>query len=472
LVCFGRTTTNELDTPEENFSSFFQVIDSLKPDIVGISLLFSGALKIALDLAKSIRQRNSEIMLIFGGQHVTLCPESVIEHADAVCVGEGEQSTLSLMNAISRGEDYETLENFHFNTHSHLVKNLISPLQDVNKIPRLKYFPENEFYLQEGKMLSGSSYLGTITNTLIYLCSRGCPFDCSYCSSGILRNVHGSKRSLIERKNIDRIIEDLKSAKDLGCKYIVFSDRIFPWKEEWINEFSSKYREYVNLPFSVFAHPGMVKPQNFKRLLSAGLNRVTLGIQSGSERIRKDIYSRTDSNEKIIQTSRIFSELGIRANYDLILDNPYENEEDYQRTLELLLQLGKPFQVHLHTLAFFPKTHLTTRALRDGKITQNDIEGYCTSSLSLNEPQFKNRIEKEYFYLYRLTENFLIPRKLIRALIRIPYSGHVMFVLSRTMQKMSRKIRKVNKKWLRRQDSGSQSRAFRSGGSRATSPRE
>ena len=99
-----------------------------------------------------------------------------------------------------------------------------------------------------------------------------------------------------------------------------------------------------------------------------------MGIQSGSERIRRDCYERETSNEEIIEACEILARHGVSRNLDFIGDNPYETEADRRETLDLLCRLPKPFYFNYFSLTYFPGVDLTERALRDGFIGPDDVE--------------------------------------------------------------------------------------------------
>ena len=69
------------------------------------------------------------------------------------------------------------------------------------------------------------------------------------------------------------------------------------------------------------------------------------------------------------------------------------------------MNLRPPFKLKMHSLAFFPHTELTNKALKDGKIKVGEIEGSNTKSVFLNNPVYKNRKEKDWARLYKISEN-------------------------------------------------------------------
>jgi len=118
----------------------------------------------------------------------------------------------------------------------------------------------------------------------------------------------------------------------------------------------------------------MVDERRVKLMRAAGLWATTMGIQSGSERIRRDCYERETSQDEIIEACNILARHGVVRNLDFIGDNPYESDADREETLDLLCRLPKPFYFNYFSLTYFPGVDLTDRALRDGYITAEDVE--------------------------------------------------------------------------------------------------
>src|SRR5207237_1341919 len=125
-------------------------------------------------------------------------------------------------------------------------------------------------------------------------------------------------------------------------KAVAFSDDIFAPNRPWLEEFCARYKAEIGLPFAVYSFPGMVDESRMRLLSDAGLWISTMGIQSGSERIRRECYERETPDEDIIEACRIMERHGVQRNLDFIGDNPYETEEDHRATVDLLGRLPKP----------------------------------------------------------------------------------------------------------------------------------
>jgi len=202
-----------------------------------------------------------------------------------------------------------------------------------------------------------------------------------------------------------------------NLKRIDFIDEVFAWDKQWTAEFIEHYKNEVHLPFHCAQHPNMVNRDILKLLKEAGLERVEVGVQSGSERIRKEYFERPVSDRRLLQDSRLLKEMGIVPFYDFIVDNPFESEEDRRLGLEFLLKFPRPFHLHVFSLIYFPNTVITKRALEAHFISEDQVEGHAEQTFeqmfaTLKYPRPKN--DQFWISLYSLASKSFIPKWLIR----------------------------------------------------------
>jgi radical SAM superfamily enzyme YgiQ (UPF0313 family) len=129
-----------------------------------------------------------------------------------------------------------------------------------------------------------------------------------------------------------------------------------------IAEFSELWRTEVGLPFAVYGViPNYVDRDKFEMLTWAGMNRIRMGIQSGSKAIL-DFYKRPTPPEKILAAGTVASSFAPKYHippvYDIIMDNPIETREDVVATLELLYELARPYTLLIYSLKVIPNTGL------------------------------------------------------------------------------------------------------------------
>lgn len=366
---------------QSNFlSKFFDKDDEIiekviaaKPDLVAFSCI-TATYKWSLNLAKRIWQQ-SNIPLVFGGIHVTSVPEEVMQHnfIDYAIVGEGEYALLELLEYLSGDNNrmlsgiqnlvYRDVDGLHFNQ----VRNYI---QDIDSLP----FPDKDLFYGKIPLLS---------ETYLVLTSRGCPFACTYCCNNIYHNLYAHQKHT-RRRSPENVIAELKLAKEKWSpKIITFTDDVFSTSTSWLEDFIPLYKKEIGIPFSCLTHPANLSKRAAELLKDGGCCLILIGIQTGSERMRRDIFNRNESNEKILESIRYVRDAGISLfSVDIILGGPTETEEDMEKSLDLCRRIA-PDRILTFWLSYYPNTEIIKIAEHAGDLSKADIlkinEGHTQS---------------------------------------------------------------------------------------------
>ena len=345
-----------------------------------------------------------------------ITPEKSLEIVDCVCLGEGEYPMVDLANAVARGEDYHRIPNFWVKMPDGIHENPARPMiMNLDVLPLPDYSDENKYYIKD-KLYQGDPFKAFNWQYFAHA-SRGCPLNCSYCMNSILKPIFGSGR--IRRRGVESLIRELEYVRKVLPQVgaVHFIDEAFMADDDWIEELMEKYPDRVGLPFSVSNIPGFVQDHDLKRLKKAGLYEVNMGIQSGSERVRYDIFNRRVSTEEILHSTRAVHRCGLDLKVDLIFDNPYENEKDKEELFELLMKIPPPFEFCSQSLIWFPGVPITERALKDGLITEDQVEDRANKaknqwSITMDFPRSTD--ELFWISICMLTGKPWFPRPLIR----------------------------------------------------------
>ena len=122
---------------------------------------------------------------------------------------------------------------------------------------------------------------------------------------------------------------------------------------ETLQEFSDKMKSEVGLSFAIHGvTPADIRKNKIEILLGGGLNRVRMGVQSGSDKILK-FYKRPNRAgfvKQAIDTLGEFADRMMPPTYDIIFDNPIETVEDIQATLRLIYDMPRPFALNIFSL--------------------------------------------------------------------------------------------------------------------------
>ena len=422
-IFFKEMRLNNMAPPSaREFAKLEELLAELQPDLVGISLRSTFS-KFALEITERIKQRNDDTFVVWGSTHPTVMPEQSLEHCDAVCIGEGEEPLLELVQRIESGQDVWDIENLWFKQDGNILRNPLRPLQqNLDLCPFPNWDDGHCYYIEDEKVFAQWPW-GERTRYPI-LTSLGCPFSCTYCCNSTLRQIYGGKGKYVRRRSVANVIAELLWAKNRfpHLNLIDFYDDVFTFDKKWLQEFAGEYEQKIALPFFCYTHPNMIDEETVRLLRRIGLKHTAMGIQSGSEDVRRRYYNRIGhTNEDIIRAAQWFHKYDIEAAYDILLDNPFESEADRQATLDLFLSLPRPFQIHQHSLTFFPGTPLTAMALAQEVISEEQIEGQEQKSLQRwTRALDAGRSREESFWdvLYYMTKVELIPKDLIRTLSR------------------------------------------------------
>lgn len=269
--------------------------------------------------------------------------------------------------------------------------------EDLDKYPFQDYSPERTFVIRDGRIvrmddamlkemlclgLGAEKYFGlkgTENYQYLTLTSRGCPNQCAYCCNNCYRKLYEGKGRWLRTRSIVHVIRELSSFVE-GHDYVnfisFFDDDFCARPTAYIREFFDAYDAKVGLPFKCNVGLYGLNEEKLKRLHDSGLASVEIGIQSGSPRTHKEVYKRPFDSKKCMQGIRMLAKYPeLIKYYDVILDNPYETEEDVSKTIKFIAGMPKPFHLSYFSLTFFPGTELYERAVADGLVQAHGFKG-------------------------------------------------------------------------------------------------
>ncbi len=372
-IFFKNYFTYQVPTSTEE-DMVVDLVSRLRPDVVGMSV-WSTYFRLAGRLTDRIKAAVDPVV-VWGGIHPQTRPLDCLEHADVACMGEGEHVLAELTDRVGLDEPWDDLHGCWVRTADGVRRNpprMLIP--DLDVLPPADLSPDNKYYLGVNAWRDVERWNELALFYDVMGC-RGCPFECTFCIHNFTRTATKGLGTYLRRRSVDHVIAELREARRLRprLRAVAFSDDIFAPPRPWLEEFCARYKAEIGLPFIIYSFPGMVDEQRTRLLSEAGLWSSTMGIQSGSERIRKECYERETSDEEIIRACEILERHGVERNLDFIGDNPYETEADHRATVDLLCRLPKPFYFNYFSLTYFPGVDLTERALKDGHIAADDVE--------------------------------------------------------------------------------------------------
>lgn len=354
-------------------------------DVVGFSCLARGSDRVE-QLIDSIRPMKK--MTVWGGVHASLNPNECAAWANIVCRGEGEGMMLDLLESLQNGTDWRSIPNIVFCEDGEIhINPPRPPIENLDDLPLPDFSFENEYHLVSDQLVQAFTIPEVKERGSIYFNgSRGCAFYCTYCCNEKIKGIYAGKQHYVRRMSIPRLIEHAGEMKKIfpQGKYFYFLDEDFaarPMRE--LEQFAQEYPQSVGLKFECLAHPARITISKMDLLVRAGIWRINMGIESGSERTRDEVYDRHVPNIVIKNAAEIISKYPqVVPYYFLIIANPYEERQDLLETARFLRELPQGWYLTIYNLVFFPGSSLFERAVKDGLIQGAEDSGYEMDYLS------------------------------------------------------------------------------------------
>jgi hypothetical protein len=179
------------------------------------------------------------------------------------------------------------------------------------------------------------------------------------------------------------------------------------------------------------AIPTILDREKLYMLKDAGLSIVVMGIQSGNDRVNLDIYDRKIHFRSVEKATALIAEARVFPYYEMIVDNPYETEDDMAETIQAMTRIRKPYTISLSHLTFFPGTPLTQKALADNII---DPEAYLSRYMVHIDYTYLNKLLYMVPYLPPVFIKYLNKPAAVRKPVHSFFTHGLFFVVKRTIE--------------------------------------
>ncbi|MCR4432279.1 MAG: B12-binding domain-containing radical SAM protein [Tepidanaerobacteraceae bacterium] len=367
-----------IDAFDLSWESLRDRIMEVHPDVVGISCWTIGRGQ-AFKTAHIARECSPESKIVFGGQHATFLPRQMFEadDADFVVLGEGEETIVELVRALEYGVDFSNIKGIAYKNGDDIIINSPRPL--ITNLDSLPFPCYDDFDLDAYEGLHGSGKaIGIIT-------SRGCPFNCNYCSSTQFWTRKWRYRSA---ENVLSEIEYVYN--ELAVREIVIYDDNFTTKKDRAIEICKGIIERkLNLVWAASANVRTVDQEVLTWMGKAGCCEVRYGVESGSPTILKNINKR-QTIDQIRNAFRWTREVGMMPHGYLMVGCPGETSQTINDTVKLMREIAPRQSPSAGILWILPGTEIYERAKSYGIISDNSwLEGedeiFYTAEYSMDE---------------------------------------------------------------------------------------
>jgi len=336
-------------------------IEGFRPEIIGISVRNIDDQnmenpRFLLDPVKEIVsgcQSLSEATIVLGGAGYSIVPESALSFlgADMGIQGEGEVVFPDLIERLEQGAGLSGLPGLYLSGHGLQCKRMFA--KNLDTLP----LPDTDLL----SLPSQKEELWMPVQT-----RRGCPLSCSYCSTGTIEG------RVLRRHSPEAIVQWIARWREAGVHQFYFVDNTFNLPPSHAKEICRKLIDHgLNTRWSSILYPKHVDKELVGLMVRAGCEQVSMGFESGSERILKNMNKRFTLKE-VRQISEMLSEHGIRRMGFLLLGSPGETRGSAEESLVFADSLKLDTLKITTGVRIYPHTSLAKKAIDDGVISSHD----------------------------------------------------------------------------------------------------
>jgi anaerobic magnesium-protoporphyrin IX monomethyl ester cyclase len=340
------TTIIDLGGEDASDEEIIEEIIQNKIKLVGFPI-FSFKLRIVHRFINKLKQSNYNGKIVLGAQHATALPIKTMQEfkaADYLIRYEAEISFKKLAEyIINNNGNLQDIENLYYRENEEIKTTFEA--KDITKEIDSLPFPDRSLldkYYKKG--LYDRIYLKEECDYM--MCSRGCPFRCNFCFPS---------SPTFHLRSPENIIKELKYLKSLGRKHIEIMDDTFtitrPHLEKTLNLI---IQEKLNFSFKIRSRVDLIDQPLLKLMKKAGVKVIVFGVESGSERMLKEMNKLT-TPEKNAEAIRLTKKEGISCFVDLFVGYPGETKESLEETKNFLIKT-KPTGMNMGVFVPLPCT--------------------------------------------------------------------------------------------------------------------
>ena len=346
------------------FNTLKTAIKKFDPEVIGISVrniddqvmtsrrFLLEPVKEIISFCKII----TKVPIIIGGAGYSIFPQIALEYleADMGVQGEGEKVFVTILERIQNKKSFSDIPGLYLPEEGLQAQREIHTKLDEYHLPL------------PGIHLNIPSNLKDQPIWLPFQTRRGCPMDCSYCSTGVIEG------KILRKRNIDEVVNILSKYKEAGFDKFFFVDNIFNFPNSYAKSLCDKIiSEKLSISWRCILYPWKVDEVLVEKMSSAGCTDVSLGFESGSLQILKNM-NKNYSPDDIRKTSTILKNYNIKQMGFLLFGGIGETHDTVRESLVFADSLRLGTMKVTVGIRIYPYTLLASQAIKEGIIDKND----------------------------------------------------------------------------------------------------
>jgi anaerobic magnesium-protoporphyrin IX monomethyl ester cyclase len=318
-----------------------EVLRDLDAEVYGLSCWTANRRGVAL-VAREIKRLRPKAHVVVGGPHATPFAREMLTHhpdIDTVAVGESEQTFLDLLERLARGEGTAGIAGTAY------------------RVPGgVEMGPERSAIEDLDALASPHDYF----DTHIVMTSRGCPWRCTFCGA------EASWGRSYRAQSVTYVLDALEKAiARVPVKMIQIKDDTFTTNRKRVIALCQGMRERdLGFLWSCDTRVDVLSEELLREMRLAGCQRLSLGVESGSQKIL-DAIDKKITVDEIVASTELAKKYGIKLRYYMMLGNRGDTRETFEETLRFL-ERAKPHQYIFSCLSVYPGTRDYDEAVKAG----------------------------------------------------------------------------------------------------------
>lgn len=334
-----------------------EVIAALDADVFGMSCWTANrrGVRLVADLVKS---KHPSALVVVGGPHATPLGPEIMKYfrsVDLVCVGESDRTFLDIVGKKERGEPLLRIPGTVYRDHAERAHadgagprpdDPDDPNDPNHGAPRIVTAPERKNVQNLDDLASPHHFF----DTHILMTSRGCPWNCTFCGA------ETSWGRGFRANSNEYVLDAMESvSKRLPVKMIQIKDDTFTTnKKRVLGLCKEMQRRNLGFFWSCDTRVDVLSDELLREMRLAGCQRISLGVESGSQKIL-DLIDKKITPQEILDSTQLAKKYGIKIRYYMMLGNRGETRETFQETLAFL-EKAAPHEYVFSCLSVYPGT--------------------------------------------------------------------------------------------------------------------
>jgi radical SAM superfamily enzyme YgiQ (UPF0313 family) len=343
-----------------------KVLHGNHPDVIGVTSTTS-TIYDAMKTVMIARENCPDSVTVMGGCHITFTPVETMmacPHLDMGVIGEGEATMSDLLKAVEGRKPLSEVDGIVYRRGGEIIRN--RPRRLIENLDEIPFPARHLLPLDKYTVLGERTPLGNI------ITSRGCPFQCIFCSSS---QFYGRRFRARSPKNVVDEMEE--TATKYGIRSLEILDDTFTVDKKRAQGIAEEIiARGLEVYWAFGSRADLITRDLLHLFKKAGCFIFYLGVESGSEKVLKTL-KKGITLDQVRAAIKWAKEAGLETVGSFIIGTPGETKEDVMRTFKFARESGVDF-AQFTAMTPYPGTEIYEMAKEEGLLTTNDWSDFTT----------------------------------------------------------------------------------------------